>query len=199
VLLAIAAAIAMALVSRSLARPEAPEEFVRGTAELVMGEIRDHADEYSSEPDRLYRLIEEQVVPRFDVAMVSQQVLGQYWGQATPGQRARFMAAFQFMLVRTYAHSLLAYKDDPFEWYPPRAAPGAEDVTVRSSIGLSDGSPMALNYRVRFKDGEWRVYDISIDGVSLIVNYRGMFTHEIRKNGLDALIGRMEMKNAPAP
>ncbi len=173
-----------------------PEQLVRDTAEQVMREVRMRAEELTRNPDSLYLLVEEQVVPRFDVAFTAQQVLGRHWNEATPAQRERFTAAFQSMLIRTYAHSLLAYKDEPFEWPPFRAAPGAQDVTVKSSLGSSGGQPMAVNYRVHLKDGEWRVYDISIDGVSLIVNYRGMFMHTIRKEGLEVLIERMQRRAA---
>jgi phospholipid transport system substrate-binding protein len=182
--------------ANAAAAVSAPEQVVRDTAERVMAEVRARAEELTRNPDSLYLLVEEQVAPRFDVSFIAQQVLGRHWNEATPVQRERFTAAFQSMLIRTYAHGLLAYKDETFEWYPLRAAPGAEDVLVKSSLGSSEGQPMAVNYRVHLRDGEWRVYDIAIDGVSLIVNYRGMFAQTLRKQGLDTLIRRMESRIA---
>jgi phospholipid transport system substrate-binding protein len=195
---ALAALLAAGLAARAapVEPTNSPEQVVRDTAEKVMAEVRARAEELTRNPDSLYLLVEEQVAPRFDVPFIAQQVLGRYWSQATPEQRARFTAAFQSMLIRTYAHGLLAYRDEPFEWYPLRTAPDAGDVLVKSSLGSSEGLPMAVNYRVHLRDGEWRVYDISIDGISLIVNYRGMFAQRLRKQGLDALIGRMESRAA---
>jgi phospholipid transport system substrate-binding protein len=176
------------------ANPPAPDQMVRHTAESVMQEIRLRNAEFVQEPEKLYWLVEEQLVPHFDFDLISQLVLGRYWGQASPEQRERFATAFQHLLVRQYAKTLLAFQNDSFEWKPFNLPPDDTDINVESSILRSGAPALAVNYRLHRVTDKWLVYDLSIDGVSLVTNYRGMFVHQVRAHGLDAVIGQLEKK-----
>lgn len=182
------------LVKPAWGEPLPPDQMVRNTAEGVAQEIRLRFDEFSREPEKLYRMVEERLVPHFDLGLISQQVLGRFWAQATPEQRERFATAFQHLLVRQYARALLNFQNDSFEWQSVSLTPEDTDALVRSSIIRSEGPALSVHYRLHRVNETWLVYDLSIDGVSLVTNYRGMFVHDVREHGLDAVIERLERK-----
>jgi phospholipid transport system substrate-binding protein len=100
------------------------------------------------------------------------------------------------MLIRTYSNAVLEHYKKDIEWEPLRLPAGATDVTVNSKVIRTNGPPVSINYRVHLVDGSWKVYDVTVDAISLVTNYRGTFTTEIRKSGLDALIAKLESKQA---
>lgn len=175
-----------------------PDQMVRTTATETLATIRQQGEAFSQNPTPLYQLIEERLVPHFDVNLISRQVLGQHWSRANPEQRTRFSAAFRRMLVRTYAKALLAFREDALEWQPVNLAPGATEALVKSTITRAGAPPLVISYKMHLEASRWLVYDVTIDGVSFVTNYRGIFNSEIRRNSLDAIIKRMEDKNAEA-
>lgn len=175
-----------------------PDQMVRVTANETLVTIRQQGETFSQNPAPLYQLIEEKLVPHFDVNLISRQVLGQHWSRATPEQRLRFTGAFQRMLVRTYAKALLAFREDALEWQPVNLAPGATDAVVKSTITRAGAPPLVVSYKMNLEGEKWRVYDVTIDGVSFVTNYRGIINSQIRRNSLDTIIKQMEEKNATA-
>jgi phospholipid transport system substrate-binding protein len=173
-----------------------PDQVARETADVTLRQIKARKEELRSDPNKLYALVEAQILPHFDFDRISQLVLGRYWKDAKPEQRERFNAAFQGMLVRSYSHALVEYDSERIEWAPLRMSPGTTDVVVRSNVIRKGGPPIPINYSIHLKNNEWLVYDVTIDAISLVTNYRGTFANEIRKNGLDALIARLEQKQA---
>jgi phospholipid transport system substrate-binding protein len=171
------------------------DQLVRETATQTLEEIRRRSDEFDKEPAQLHALVEARLVPRFDMPMIARQVLGRHWSQANPEQRARFASAFQRMLVRTYSSALLAFKDDVIEWQPPSQESG-DDVTVKSTIKRSNGQALNIHYRMHKIEDDWLVHDVSIDGISFVTNYRGVFNSEIRKHNLEMIIERLERKSS---
>lgn len=178
-----------------LAEPLPADQLVRETATQTLEEIRRRSDEFSKDPAQLHALVDTRLVPRFDVPMIVRQVLGRHWSQANPEQRARFASAFQRMLVRTYSSALLAFKDDVIEWQPAGQESG-DDVTVKSTIRRSNGQALSIHYRMHRVGDDWLVHDVSIDGISFVTNYRGVFNSEIRKYNLEMIIERLERKSA---
>lgn len=175
-----------------------PDQMVRVTATETLATIRQQGEAFSQNPAPLYQLIEERLVPHFDVNLISRQVLGQHWSRANPEQRTRFSAAFRRMLVRTYAKALLAFREDALEWQPVNFAPGATDALLKSTVTRDGAPPLVVSYKMHLEADRWLVYDVTIDGISFVTNYRGIFNSEIRRNSLDAIIKRMEDKNAEA-
>jgi phospholipid transport system substrate-binding protein len=173
-----------------------PDQVARQTADITLREIKSRREELRQNPQKLYALVEQQILPHFDFDRISQLVLGKHWKDASTVQRERFSTAFQRMLVRSYSHALVEYDSERIEWSPLRMGPGTTDVVVRSNVVRKGGPPIPISYNVHLKNNQWLVYDVTIDAISLVTNYRGTFANEIRKGGLDSLIARLEQKQA---
>ncbi len=175
-----------------------PQALVRDTSERMLSVLRAQREQLEKHPERIYDLVNEIVIPHFDFSRISRWVLGKYWRQATPEQRRRFENEFRTLLVKTYATSLLEFIDDQFRYPPVRMKPGAKRVTVRTDVIRQGAQPVRIEYRLfRGRDG-WKAYDVLVEGVSLVANYRSSFAEEIRKSGLDALIARLAEHNRKA-
>lgn len=179
-----------------LSATAAPDQVARETADMTLREIKARKQELSADPQKLYALVEQKILPHFDFERISQLVLGRHWKDASPAQRERFSTAFQRMLVRSYSHALIEYDSERIEWAPLRMSPGSTDVVVRSNVIRKGGPPIPINYNIHLKNDQWLVYDVTIDAISLVTNYRGTFANEIRRGGLDSLITRLEQKQA---
>ena len=178
---------------------EAPDELVKRTAEDVLTIIKTDKDIQAGNQEKLFALTEEKILPNFKFDKVSRLVLGKNWTKATPDQKTAFQSEFKSLLLRTYATALSKYKNQTIEYAPLRMADGATTASVKTSIVQSGGQPIAVNYTLEKQaDASWKVYDIVIEGVSLVTNYRGQFAQEIRQNGLDSLIKKLADKNKAA-
>lgn len=175
----------------------APEELVRKTADDILTEIKAHRDLYSQNYTKLYKMADEKVLLHFDFRRMSQWVLGRNWKEATPEQRERFTSEFRDLLVGTYSQALLNYNDQRIEYLPVQRKPGDTEVTVKTEVKQTGGQPDIPIYYSFYKnkDGEWKVYDITIDGVSLVTNYRSVYASKIREKGMDALIAEIADNN----
>jgi phospholipid transport system substrate-binding protein len=184
-----------------VARAEvAPEELVRSTADVILAEIKQNREVYAKDYDKLYKMADEKVLPHFDFRRMAQWVLGRNWRDATPEQRDRFVAAFRDLLVRTYSQALLNYKDEQILYLPVQRQPNDTEVLVKTEVKQSGGQPnIPIHYSFyRNKDGAWKVYDVTIEGVSLVTNYRSVYTTKIRDQGIDALINEIVANNRQA-
>ncbi len=178
---------------------EAPDELVKRTAEDVLTIVKTDKDIQSGNQEKLFALIEEKILPNFNFDKVSRLVLGKNWTKATPEQKTAFQSEFKSLLIRTYSTALSKYKNQNIEYAPLRMADGVATATVKTSILQPGGQPIAVNYSIEKQaDATWKVYDIVIEGVSLVTNYRGQFAEEIRQNGLDSLIKKLADKNKAA-
>lgn len=177
---------------------EDAEVLVRDTSDRMLAALQAEHETLSAHPERIYDLVSEIVLPHFDFERISRWVLGKYWRQATSAQRTRFTEEFRVLLVRTYATALNEYNDQVITYLPstPGSSPG--EVTVRTEVEQPGGFPIPINYDLYSKDGEWKVYDVIIDGVSLVTNYRTSFASEIRQGGLDKLIDTLAARNKQA-
>ena len=178
---------------------EAPDELVKRTAEDVLTIIKTDKDIQAGNQEKLFALTEEKILPNFKFDKVSRLVLGKNWTKATLAQKTAFQSEFKSLLLRTYATALSKYKNQTIEYAPLRMTDGATTASVKTSIVQSGGQPIAVNYTLEKQaDATWKVYDIVIEGVSLVTNYRGQFAQEIRQNGLDSLIKKLADKNKAA-
>ncbi len=169
-----------------------PQQRVINTTERMLAALEEHGPQLEQQPALIYELVGEIVLPHFDFGRMSAWVLGQDWPRASLEQKRRFVPAFRQQLMRTYAVALLEYRGQTIEYLPLREDPARGEVTVRTRI-VQPGKPLiALNYTLWQHDGRWRVYDISVDGISLVANYRTSFASEIKAHGLEALIARLE-------
>lgn len=178
---------------------EAPDELVKRTAEDVLTIVKADKDIQAGNQEKLFALAQEKILPNFNFDKVSRLVLGKNWTKATPDQKTAFQSEFKSLLIRTYATALSKYKNQSIEYAPLRMVDGSTTATVKTSILQPGGQPIAVNYTLEKQaDASWKVYDIVIEGVSLVTNYRGQFAQEIRQNGLDSLIKKLAEKNKAA-
>ncbi|HWR88345.1 MAG TPA: ABC transporter substrate-binding protein, partial [Acidiferrobacterales bacterium] len=181
-----------------MARAEtAPEELVRATADQILAEIKAHRDVYAKDYTKLYKMADEKVLLHFDFRRMSQWVLGRFWKEATPEQRDRFTSEFRDLLVGTYSQALLNYNDQKIVYLPVQRKPDDTEVTVKTEVKQTGGQPnIPIHYSFyKNKDGAWKVYDITIEGVSLVTNYRSVYATKIREKGMDALIAEIADNN----
>lgn len=197
-LLALTMAMSMLCFSVTGFAVEGPDELVKRTAEDVLTTVKSDADIQAGNQDKIFALAEEKIVPNFNFDKVSRLVLGKNWTKATPDQKTAFQTEFRTLLIRTYASALSKYKNQTIEYKPLRMADGASTANVKTAILQPGGQPIAVDYSLEKKADTWKVYDIVIEGVSLVTNYRGQFAQEIRQNGLDSLIKKLGDKNKAA-
>ena len=177
---------------------EGPDELVKRTSEDVLATVKSDADIQAGDQAKIFALAEEKIVPNFNFDKVSRLVLGKNWTKATPEQKTAFQTEFRTLLIRTYATALSKYKNQTIEYKPLRMAEGANTASVKTAIVQPGGQPIAVDYSLEKKADAWKVYDIVIEGVSLVTNYRGQFAQEIRQNGIDSLIKKLGDKNKAA-
>ena len=173
----------------------APDLLVKQTADEVLTIIKNNKDIQAGNKQQLYDLVEAKILPNFDFDRVCRMVLGKNWRSATPEQQAAFQKEFRSLLLRTYASALSKYKDQVIEYKPMRAEADAKNVSVKTQILQQGGQPVAVEYSLIKSANGWKVYDIVIESVSLVTNYRSQFSNEIRLNGLDSLNKKLEEKN----
>lgn len=172
-----------------------PQELVQRTAEEMLTKLRVEKQVIEQHPERIYELVNQIVLPHFDFERMSSWVLGKHWRAATPAQKERFMAEFRTLLVRTYAKSLSEYTDSKISYLPMRPSPQEDQVKVRTEVDQPGGFPIPIDYELRRQGDDWKVIDVTIDGVSLVTNYRSTFASQIRQDGLDKLITVLSERN----
>lgn len=191
-------AVAMWLVSGVAMAGMTPDQLVKKTADDVIEVIKSDKEIQAGNQQKIFALAEEKILPNFDFEKVSRLVLGKNWTNATPEQKTAFQAEFKTLLLRTYATALSKYKNQVIEYKPFRMEANAESATVKTAIQQPGGDPISVDYTLGKKSDDWKVYDIVIEGVSLVTNYRSQFAQEIRQNGLDSLTKKLADKNKAA-
>ena len=172
-----------------------PEDLVRKTAEDVLFAIKADEEIQKGDKEKIYKLAEEKILPNFDFERVARLVLGRAWRSASDEQKKEFIVQFRTLLLKTYAVALSKYKDQTIEFKPTRISDTDEIVIVKTEITQSGGQPIRVNYALSKNSGKWLVFDIVIEGVSLVTNYRSQFSSEIKRNGMDTLIKKLSKKN----
>ncbi len=175
-----------------------PRELVIATTDRILAKIRDERAALDANPRLVDTYIIDIVLPHFDFVSMSRSVLGKHWRKASPGQQEAFVEEFKNLLVRTYATALLEYTEERITFAPLKAKAGDIEVTVSSEIEQPGGLGIPIEYRMERQAEGWKVYDVTIDGLSLLVNYRNTFNNEIRKVGIDGLIENIRKGNASA-
>ena len=147
-------------------------------------------------PKELYALVDRILLPRFDTRYAAQLVLGKHWKTADENQRKRFIDSFYNFLLRSYAKAVLRFDEKTIKIMPAKGELQDGRALVETVVHLDDGSSSPVNYSMRNVDGAWKVYDVRIEGVSYVQNYRTQFNEEIAAKGVDAVIARLEKETA---
>ncbi|MBT8435538.1 MAG: ABC transporter substrate-binding protein [Gammaproteobacteria bacterium] len=172
-----------------------PEQLIRETSDKVLAEIKANAESFNSDPNGVYKLVNEVVLPHFDFSAMTDLALGQYKEKVNAEQRPAIIEEFRLLLVRTYSSALLEYTDQQLIYLPMEGLEADGEVMVRTEIEQAGGFPIPINYTLRLGEDGWKVFDISVDDVSLVTNYRSSFARAIKKNGVDGLIKTLQDRN----
>lgn len=175
---------------------ESPAVFLERTTEQVLKILRDDQEMLKKEPDRVYKIIDDYILPHLDDVTMAKLALGKNWRKASNQQKLNFVDEFRNLLIRTYSKSLLEFKDQQIRYFPVQLAADTERTSVKAEVIQPGGPAIPMAYRVRIKNNAWKVYDIQIDGISLVTSYRGTFTQEIRKSGIEGLLKYLRDKNS---
>lgn len=175
---------------------EDPVSVIKNTSDQLFKTLKEQKTVLKKDPNKVYGIVENILVPRFDFGTISQWVMGRSWRTATPAQRDEFTGEFKRLLINTYAGVLLDYSDEKLNVLPlpPNAAKG-DEVTVRSEIISKDRPPIAINYSMIKANNRWMVYDVSVEGVSIVANYRSEIRELVSRNGIDGMIKVLKSKN----
>ena len=173
----------------------APDVLVRETSQDVLEIVKKDKDIQAGDKKKIYALVDAKVLPHFDFKRMTQLAVGKFWRQATPEQQESLVKEFRTLLVRTYSTSLSAYKNQKIDYKPLRMQPGDVDVSVKTVVNQPGGQPVPIDYSLQKNPDGWKVYDVVVDNISLVTNYRGSFANEIRQSGIDGLIKTLVDKN----
>lgn len=168
-----------------------PDVLARTTTQEVLAILKQDKEALSSNQSKVHELVEAKILPNFDFNRMTQLAVGKHWPRATAKQKQSLVAEFRNLLVRTYSSSLTAFSNQTVDFKPMVIKPDDTDVTVRSEIRQPGGQPIPINYSMYKTAFGWKVYDVAIDGVSLVTNYRASFSSTIRQNGIDGLISTL--------
>jgi len=175
----------------------APEQLVRTTSRDVVDAIR--KDNLTANDKRFKDLIEAKALPNFDFGRLTQLAVGRYWREASADQQASLTREFRTLLVRTYSAALTANKIQSIDVKPLKMADADTDVTVRTEVTPVGGQAFPIDYRLTKVGPTWKVYDVAVEGASLVTTYRSSFNQTIQKDGIDGLIKALVDRNATQP
>ena len=176
-------------------KAEDARELIKTRSEEVISHVKLHRKSLKEDSSKLYSLVNKKMVPHIDFTRTSRWILGKHWRKASKEQRLQFSNEFKKLLIRTYSKALLKLSDEKINYPPVKGSVKKGKVSVKSEIILPDGRRFNVKYRMHHKDQDWKIYDISVDGVSLISTYRSTFSTEIGKVGLEGLLENLVKKN----
>ena len=179
----------------TLATTSEPLDVVRTTTDKVLERIKSEKESLRSNPAKMYTLVSEMVFPHFDFAIMAKWVLGKHWSAADEDAREAFVEQFRKLLVGTYATALLNFSDQEITYPPIEQTARANTALVKQQITQPGSATIPVIYRLHNKSGDWKVFDVSVDGVSLVKTYRASFGSIIKNSGLGGLLDSMISKN----
>lgn len=176
-----------------------PQALVKKASDDMLVALADNEAELEANPSKIYDLVEEILIPNFDFARMAKLALGKNWNNIDECQQAKFVEEFRVLLVRTYSTAMLEYTDEEIRFLPFRDDLSKKRVDVPMEVVQSGGPgiPMTLSL-YQNADNEWKVYDVKIEGISLVTNYRSTFSRDINNDGIDKLIEDLAQRNQKA-
>jgi phospholipid transport system substrate-binding protein len=171
-----------------------PHEMIESTAEELLLVVRNRRSELETNPEALYSVVDNILRPNFDIDYAGRLVMGRYWSRSTPDQRERFINALYGSLVRRYARGLLEYREDTVRVLPHGGLIKLDEdfVTVKTEVKTTSGTVVPVDYRTRWTDDSWKVFDVIIEGLSYVTHYRTLMGEDVRQKGMDTVIEELE-------
>lgn len=174
-----------------------PQQAIQTASEQLQKRLQDNS--FSKDFKKITEYVNEVIYPHTDFDRISALVLGKLWKNATSDERERFKHEFQTLLVRTYSRAFIEFKEWSVRFLPMQLEPGATKVVVKTEVLQPGIQPVGVHYRMALSGGQWKAYDIMIEGVSLVTNYRTTFSNEVQAKGsLNAVIDSLAKRNAEA-
>ncbi len=185
------------LGSVSAAADPSATAVMKETTERLLAELESQRAVLERNPDRIYDLVDQILVPHFDFRRITRAAVGRrHWRKASSDQRLALTQGFQQMLIRTYAKALLNYSGQEIRYLSETPGRRKSTVVVSSEVREPGAGLIPIDYKLHNKGGKWKVYDVQIDNVSLVLNYRSSFGAQIRRKGIDGLIRSLGKMNA---
>jgi phospholipid transport system substrate-binding protein len=182
----------------AFAQDAGPEALVKKMTEDVLAAVKSDKDLAAGDKQKAIKLAEEKILPHVDFEEATRLAVGRGWKEAKPEQQKKLVQEFRNMLVRTYSNAIGTYEGQTMKVLPSRVKPGDTDATVRNQFVRPGGKPVLVDYAMRKTDAGWKIYDIVVEGVSLVLTYRSEFDAVVKQEGVDGLIKRLGQKNTPA-
>jgi phospholipid transport system substrate-binding protein len=190
---------ALLLAAAAAANPGSPDAVIEGAVTELNEKLSGRKDELSEDRDALYALINDILLPRFDRKLAAQLVLAKHWRTASTEQRERFINAFYNSLLRKYADGLLEFDEDRIEVVEFRGDASAKRSLVKTNVTLDDGTNVPVHYDLVNRGDRWLIFNVKVEGVSYVSNFRTELDSEIRATSLGAVIERLESEGGLAP
>jgi phospholipid transport system substrate-binding protein len=171
-----------------------PSQLIESSANTLLKGIDSRRAEFRKDPTGLYELVANTLLPHFDTPYAAQLVLGKHWRSASAEQRKRFVEAFYQSLLYTYGDAMVDFTGDRLKVYPTKVAPTDERATVRTEIKRSNGTKVPVNYSLRKVNGEWKAWDVVIEGISYVKSYREDYGAQVEQQGMDKVIEQLESR-----
>jgi phospholipid transport system substrate-binding protein len=181
-----------ATAKNATASEPGPRELIETSAQKMLDALEANRADYRKHPGKVEQLVDEVLLPHFDTQYAARLVLGKHWRTATPEQRQKFVDAFYQSLLENYGAALVEFTADKMVVLPFRGDEKADRATVRTEVKRSDGTRVPVNYSMRKTEQGWKAWDVTIEGISYVKNFRDDFGAEIDQKGLDAVIRRLE-------
>jgi len=174
----------------------APDRLVDKTVKEVIDIIQKDEALRNGDREKMFDLIETKILPHFNFTRMTQLAMGQHWSKAQPEQQNKIVDEFRTLLVRTYSNALTSYQDETIKVSPLPELGDSTETRVRTMVIQGKGKePVPIDYSMEKKPDGWKVYDVTVSGVSLVTNYRGTFNSQVRKGGVDGLLKALTDKN----
>ncbi len=195
-----AAAAQQAAAPASQAAPawQQPSQVIETTMQQLLSALNGHRQEYRKDPAKVGQLVDKYLLPHVDTQLAARLVLGRYWRTATPEQRQRFVDAFYHSMMVNYGSALVDFRSNMMKVFPTHLPRGTDFATVRSQVTRENGSRVSVEYLMHMTPKGWQAFDVHIDGISYVKSYRDDFGAQIRQQGLDAVIKRLQSGARPA-
>ena len=191
--------IAATLVPALALAQEAPEALVKRVTDEVLTIIKSDKDLQAGNPNKVAELAEAKVLPHFDFERMTRLAVGKNWNQANDAQKQELTKQFRTLLVRTYSTSLSQYRNQTIDVKPGKASPADKETIVRTAVIQQGGPPIPIDYSMAREDSGWKVFDVVIDGASLVTTYRGTFNDQVQRGGIDGLVKALQERNREPP
>lgn len=180
------------LLLTTYASAQSPNDVIKTASDELAVELAGRKDELTADREKLYVTIDKILLPRFDRRYAAQLVLGRHWRTASAAQRDRFIDAFYGSLLRRYADGVLEFNQERVEMLPFRGDLEEDRTTVKTIVTLDDGTKVPVSYGMVKRDTGWLMFDVTIEGISYVRNFRTELNAEIQQTSLDAVIARLE-------